>query len=563
MKLCKEIQDYLDIVEAPGAIVCPEQIMLAKLVRKVFETEQVYVDEEQLARYLSYQKYFPYALFDWETFLFALFCCTYHTVSGLPRFSKLVGLGGRGLGKNGFISYVCFCLSSEANGIKNYNIDIFATAEDQARRSFDDIHSILEANSHKLSRFFKWNLEKIVNLKTGSTIAYHTSSAKTKDGARPGMVVYDEIHAYEKRALINVTSGGLGKVEHPRELMMTTQGDIRGAVLDDELEDCMKILTGEKPDGGKLPFLNRLSDISKVHDPKYWVEANPTLYYVGKSKYADTLFNRMLSEYNDYKDDPISHSAFATKRMNLPQGNVEIQVTSWENNTACSRDIGNIVGKPCVMGTDYASTQDFVAVGYMFLVGGEIKWLTHSWVCKHSKDLPRIKYPVNEAEMRSELTIVDDIEISPELPAAWLLETKEKYRLNVLGGAIDHFRYTILSKALKEIGYIPEHREGGEIVGNLKLVRPSDISMIAPLLCLEFERKSIAWGENNHTMQWYTNNTKKVTDSKGNVHFEKIEPKSRKTDGFMALAAARTQLYRLEPYDKADRVSSDLGVWTY
>ena len=35
-------------------------------------------------------------------------------------------------------------------------------------------------------------------------------------------------------------------------------------------------------------------------------------------------------------------------------------------------------------------------------------------------------------------------------------------------------------------------------------------------------------------MCWYTNNTKRVIDSKGNTHYEKIEPKLRKTDGFMA-----------------------------
>ena len=101
------------------------------------------------------------------------------------------------------------------------------------------------------------------------------------------------------------------------------------------------------------------------------------------------------------------------------------------------------------------------------------------------------------------------------------------------------------------------------MVGNLKLIRPSDIAQIAPALCLELERKSIAWGENNHAMQWYTNNVKKVTDSKGNTAFEKIEPKSRKTDGFMALVAARTQLYRLEPYDREGQIPADLGVWTY
>ena len=39
-------------------------------------------------------------------------------------------------------------------------------------------------------------------------------------------------------------------------------------------------------------------------------------------------------------------------------------------------------------------------------------------------------------------------------------------------------------------------------------------------------------------MRWYTWNVKAVTDKKGNVNYEKIEERSRKTDGFMAMAAA-------------------------
>lgn len=563
MTLCSEITDYLEIVEAPDAIVCREQKQLATLVRKAFETEDIYIDTEQLAAYMSYQKYFPFELYPWEKFIFTLHNCTYWRDSGLPRWPILQGLLGRGAGKNGYMAFEAFCYTSPASGIAKYNVEIYATAEKQAKRSFDDICDVLDANEKKLSKFYSWNQEAITAIRTKSKIIYCTSNPRTKDGGRPGCVMFDEVHDFENTKLMDVAITGLGKAKHARRTYMTSQGNVRGAVLDDLLKKAERILTGEVPDDGILPFICHIENEQEIDDPRLWVKSNPTLLYVGKSDYATNLYNEIKIEYNEYKDDPIGHSSFSTKRMNWPQGNVEIEVTSWANIIACSRSIGDISGKYCVMGTDYASTQDFVNAGYLFLADGKLLWLSHTWVCKRSKDLPRIKYPIREAEMRGELTIVDDVEISPELPAAWLLENKEKYRLSVISGAIDHFRWTILAKAFKEIGYIPEHRENGTTVGNLKLIRPSDISMIAPQLCLEFERQSIAWGEDNHTMQWYTNNTKKVVDSRGNIHFEKIEPKSRKTDGFMALAAARTQLYRLEPYDRAGDSIADLGVWTY
>ena len=39
-------------------------------------------------------------------------------------------------------------------------------------------------------------------------------------------------------------------------------------------------------------------------------------------------------------------------------------------------------------------------------------------------------------------------------------------------------------------------------------------------------------------MRWYTNNAKRIIDVRGNISYGKIEPKTRKTDGFMALVAA-------------------------
>ena len=39
-------------------------------------------------------------------------------------------------------------------------------------------------------------------------------------------------------------------------------------------------------------------------------------------------------------------------------------------------------------------------------------------------------------------------------------------------------------------------------------------------------------------MRWYTWNTYKKRDQKGNMSYEKIEPKLRKTDGFSALLHA-------------------------
>ena len=68
-----EVLRYIEIVESNNPRACPEQHALVAMIRRVFDTEDIYVDTEQLRRYLSLLRYFPYErLFPWEEFLLAL-----------------------------------------------------------------------------------------------------------------------------------------------------------------------------------------------------------------------------------------------------------------------------------------------------------------------------------------------------------------------------------------------------------------------------------------------------------------------------------------------------------
>lgn len=97
---------------------------------------------------MKLEKYFDFELFPWEKFVFTLHCCVYRE-DGLPRFPDLLIFVGRGAGKNGYLAFEDFALISPYNGIPNYDIDICATAEEQARTSFDDIYNVLEKEQEK------------------------------------------------------------------------------------------------------------------------------------------------------------------------------------------------------------------------------------------------------------------------------------------------------------------------------------------------------------------------------------------------------------------------------
>lgn len=83
-----EVLRYIEIVESNNPRACPEQHALVAMIRRVFDMEDIYVDTEQLRRYLSLLRYFPYErLFPWEEFLLALWDCTYRA-DGRPRWKS-------------------------------------------------------------------------------------------------------------------------------------------------------------------------------------------------------------------------------------------------------------------------------------------------------------------------------------------------------------------------------------------------------------------------------------------------------------------------------------------
>ncbi len=521
----KEIQAYIDIVEQGKVKTCEEQKQLVALVKRVFENEDLRYDVNQIEKYMSYQKYFPFALFEWEVFCFVLHNCIFKT-NGSPRWADLFVLMGRGGGKNGYLSFEDFCLITDTNDVAYYDIDICANSEEQAKTSFDEIYNILETPKwrKKFEKNFRWTKTEIQNIKTRSKIKYRTNNPKGKDGLRSGKVDFDEPHAYENWENINVFTTGLGKKPHPRRTYVSTNGDVREGPLDQLIDKSKMILKGEIPDNGFLPFICKLDDEKEVHNPDLWEKANPSLPYL------PNLREEMEKEYADYLLDPVTNNAFMTKRMNIPQGRKDTEVASWENILKTNGEVPDFTNCSCVCGIDFSKTTDFTSVFLLFKKEGKYYGIHHSWFCNRSTDKHRIKIPLNEMVERGLLTIVDDVEISASLIANWIKEKNYVYNIEKI--AVDNYRYGFLASELRDVGY--EAKEG-----KVKLVRPSDIMLVQQKVTSTFLNNNIIWGD-DPLMRWYTNNTKKEPAKNNNYTFEKIEPKSRKTDGFMAYVAAMT-----------------------
>lgn len=96
---------------------CKEQdLMIDNIVIPTLERPDVRIDDEKIEKGLSLQKYFPYRLIEWEVFLFALIVGVTFT-NGDIVFNEICAMVGRGTGKNGFISFLIFCLYFPSSSI--------------------------------------------------------------------------------------------------------------------------------------------------------------------------------------------------------------------------------------------------------------------------------------------------------------------------------------------------------------------------------------------------------------------------------------------------------------
>ena len=243
---------------------CIEQEqMINNIVIPVLEREDVFIDEKKLEQCLSLQRYFPYKLIEWEVFLVALIVGVFKKLPDGNTdifFRDIRIIVGRGSGKNGLISFLCFYFLSPYHGIRGYNIDLLANSEKQAMTSFNDVYDTVNDNYDKkkngkaLKTHFYATKTEVLGRKMKSVLRFNTSSKRGKDSKRTGCIIYDEKHEYEDPTNINTLRSGLGKVPFGREITITTNGNVRGGVFDKELEQALEILKEYNPINRTLIF---------------------------------------------------------------------------------------------------------------------------------------------------------------------------------------------------------------------------------------------------------------------------------------------------------------------
>ena len=532
-KYDKYIDEYFNKIESGETLVSKDMLKAVTLIKNDFVRFNIYVDHAKIKEAVRViEQYFDMRLFDWEKFIIALIHCyindnNYKNTKDMTLlYSDYLIEMGRGNGKNGFASAIIWYLTSYIHGIKEYNVDIIANSEDQAKTSFEDVHNMLDSNWNKFKTAYDKTLEKITSKLTNSTIKYNTSNAKTKDGKRSACLLFDEIHGYETYDNIKVFKSGFGKKQHSRIFYITTNGYVRDGVLDKELLKSEDILNGLIKDINYLPLLYHLDNENEAGDPDKWIKANPSINYLPPLK------KEIKKHWKESQYDQASAIEFYTKRMNLPKQDNITPVAEWDQIKATNKPIpyDKLKGLSCIGAVDYALLNDFCSVGLLFKLNGDRVYIEHTFVCHKSLKIEsrQIKFPIDEAVEKGLITIVYDDIISPSYLADWFIEQGSIYNINNIYA--DNFRVSVLKEEFSNRGLPLETVRSGPITH----------SKISPLVSMLFAKNQFIFGD-NITMRWYINNTYVKLDPKGNTTYMKIEPMTRKTDGFFGLIHAITK----------------------
>lgn len=531
MTKCRYIDEYISALRSGETPASREMLLACDLIEKKLSDPDTFIDVEKTEKAIELiERYFRVSLFPWEKFVLSLVHCYYRS-NDTVVFSEFLIVMGRGNGKNGFIAGLVWYLTTHYHGVEGYNVDIVANSEDQAKTSFDDVYQMLEDTWTKSKKFFKKTKELITNSKTRSYIKYNTSNAKTKDGKRSACLVFDEIHEYQTSDTIQVFRSGFGKRKHSRTFYITTNGHVRDGVLDDKLRIAADVLNGIIVNSRMCPLIYKLDNATEAENKTLWEKANPSLPYL------PTLQMEMEQNWIDKDYDETVKSDLYTKRFNLPRNESDFAVTDYDKIKMTNRPLPDIRGWSCIVGIDYAELSDWAAVNLHFKNGDMRYDINHAWLCLNSKTLHRVKAPWQEWAKRELVTPVDDVGIHPDLLANYIREAMSRYYIKMI--AMDNHRWALVSESLRKIGFDAKDKE------RVKLVRPSDIMKVEPVIQECFNRGLFCWDDSPH-LRWSVNNTKRVRASRnigvdtGNFIYAKIEAKSRKNDPFMALVASMT-----------------------
>ena len=206
--------------------------------------------------------------------------------------------------------------------------------------------------------------KEIKNKLTGTIMKVLSAEAYTKHGINPTVVIFDELHAQQKRDLWDTMTFGAGAARRePLWWVITTAGDDpdRHSIGWEIHEYARKVTEGEIEDPTWYAKIYNAPENADIFDEETWYKVNPSL---GKTISIESVRQEALQA----KNSEAAERLFRWLRLNqwVSLKNIGwLPITLWDG-TNDTGSVAELVGKKCYLGLDLSSTTDLTAGALLF-----------------------------------------------------------------------------------------------------------------------------------------------------------------------------------------------------
>lgn len=304
----------------------------------------------------------PFTLEPWEqAFIGCLF--GWKRADGTRRYREaLLGIP-RGNGKTPISAGICcdFLLCDNEPGAQ-----IYGAAADVPQASLLYRHAVgmIRREPQLEDRCEIHDSYRSITLKDDPASVYRvvSSDAGGKHGYNPHLVLADELHAWEGRALMEAFESAFAKKgrRQPLLLHITTRDFDRPSVCNEKWAYAEQVLDGVVQDSAFLPVIYAADDDDDWTAESTWEKANPNI-----DVSVDRVSLRRMCE--KAKQNPALENTFKRLHLNMrtEQDMRVIPLDAWDD-CADSFTLADMRGMRCFAGLDLASTEDLCSLGLVF-----------------------------------------------------------------------------------------------------------------------------------------------------------------------------------------------------
>lgn len=266
---------------------------------------------------------------------------------------------------------------------KEPGAQIYSAAADQAQAAliFRHARGMIEVEPELASRAKVYHSFKSIEFPNNGLYKALSAEAYTKHGLNSQLVVFDEVHSYPDRELVDVLLTSTGSRREPLVIYITTADFHRESICNEKYDYACKVRDGIIQDPAFLPVIYEAGEDDDWTAEETWRKANPNLGVSVSLEY-------LRRECQRAQDTPSYENTFKRLHLNIvtEQDVRWLNMEQWDSAGDANpkswreRQLAALHKRSCYGGLDLGATKDLTAFVLLFDSDEGFILLPYFWV---------------------------------------------------------------------------------------------------------------------------------------------------------------------------------------